>query len=270
MARIPAVKRPGTGPVMIGVSGIRGIVGEGLTPDLIVAFAQAAGTFWGPGPVMVGRDSRTTGEMVKSAVFSGLAAVGCDPVDLGLCPTPTVQMAVEKHKAVGGIVVTASHNPKEWNALKLIGPSGLFLDEKEGKTVQCILEENRIRRVKWDAVGRVRRLENAVEDHIAAVLGLPFLDIRAIQKRRFRVALDTVNGAGATILPELLDRLGCRVFGINLQPTGIFAHTPEPLPENLSDLSRLVLEKRADIGLASDPDVDRMAMVAETGEPIGE
>ena len=257
-------------PVMISVSGIRGIVGEGLTPELLVDFAAAAGTFYGQGKVMVGRDSRQTGEMVKAAVSSGLMAVGCHPLDLGICPTPTVQLAVQESDAVGGIVITASHNPVEWNALKLLSPKGLFLDQEQGDQVKRIVEAKQFRFAPWDRIGQPGVWESAVDDHIQAVLKMPFLDVGKIRERRFRVAFDCVNGAGGTILPKLLAELGCETFPLNEEPHGRFAHTPEPVPENLKDLCSLVRRSKADIGFAVDPDVDRLAIVAETGEPLGE
>ena len=259
-----------TKPVMISVSGIRGIVGEGLTPELIVNFSAAVGTFYGNGNVLVGRDSRVTGEMVRTAVFSGLMSVGCHPVDLGVCPTPTVQLAVQNSAAVGGIVITASHNPVEWNALKLLSPEGLFLDEDEGNHVKRIIDESRFRYVPWDKVGRIEKYDRAIDDHIEAVLNIPYIDVDRIHKRKFRIAFDCVNGAGGTILPKLFEKLGCVTFPLNEEPNGRFAHTPEPVPENLGDLCDRVLQSRADIGFGVDPDVDRLAIVSETGEPLGE
>ena len=257
-------------PVMIGISGIRGIVGEGLSPHLLTRFAAAAGTFYGPGEVIVGRDSRVTGEMVKSAVFSGLLSVGCDPVDIGVCPTPTVQLRTQNTDAVGGIAITASHNPVEWNALKLLNHEGLFLDQEQGIRVQEIEETESFRFVPWDGVGTIRNYNGAIQDHIDAVLNLEFLDVEKIRKRHFRVAFDCVNGAGGTILPKLLESLGCELFPLNQEPHGRFAHTPEPVPENIVDLCRVVRTQKTDIGFAVDPDVDRLAIVAETGEPLGE
>ncbi len=257
-------------PVMISISGIRGVVGDGLTPQLILRYASAAGTFYGEGEVMVGRDSRVTGEMIQSAVFSGLMSVGCHPVDLGVCPTPTVQMAVERSDAVGGIAVTASHNPVEWNALKLVGPNGLFLDYKQGEQVQQIAKEESFSIRNWDGVGHSCSYSNAISDHLDAIYNLSYVDVDAIRNRKFNVALDCVNGAGGTIMPKLLSDLGCTVHAINTEPSGRFAHTPEPVPENLTDLCRLVRETKSDIGLAVDPDVDRLALVTEQGECMGE
>ncbi|MBN2029666.1 phosphoglucosamine mutase [bacterium] len=257
-------------PVMISVSGIRGIVGEGLTPQLIVRFSAGVGSTYGRGKVMVGRDSRESGEMVKAAVFSGLMSVGCHPVDLGVCPTPTVQMAVQQSDALGGIVITASHNPVEWNALKLLGPDGLFLNQEEGNRVKQIVEEETFPFVVWNQIGRVSTYAHAIDDHIGAILELPYLDVPKIRQRRFQVAFDCVNGAGGTILPKLLNTLGCVTYPFNEEPTGRFAHTPEPVSANLKDLCRCVVGSKADIGFAVDPDVDRLAIVAENGEPLGE
>jgi len=257
-------------PIMISVSGIRGIVGEGLTPELIVNFAAATGTFYGRGKVMVGRDSRVTGEMVKGAVLSGLMSVGCHPIDLGICPTPTVQLAVQNSDAVGGIVITASHNPVEWNALKLLSSKGLFLDPEEGAAVKQIIDQKGFGFAAWDEIGRIETYNRAVEDHINSILRIPYLQVDEIHARKFRVAYDCVNGAGSTILPKLLQDLGCETFPINLDPHGQFAHAPEPVPQNIRDLCEHVRETKADIGFAVDPDVDRLAIVAETGTPLGE
>jgi len=255
---------------MISISGIRGIVGEGLTPELIVNFSAAAGTFYGTGNVMVGRDSRVTGEMLKAAVFSGLMSVGCNPVDLGICSTPTVELAVKNSDAVGGIIITASHNPVEWNALKLLTSEGLFLDQKEGETIKQIIEGEKFSYASWDKIGEIKKYDRATEDHIKAVLKIPYINLEKIRKRKFKVAFDCVNGAGGTIIPELLKELGCEIFPMNEEATGRFAHTPEPVPANLQDLCNYVKQTGAEIGFAVDPDVDRCAIVGETGEPIGE
>lgn len=256
--------------VMISVSGIRGIVGDGLTPELLVNYSAAAGTIYGKGKVMVGRDSRVTGKMIKSAVFCGLQSVGCSPVDLGICPTPSVELAVQDSDAVGGIIITASHNPIEWNALKLLGSDGLFFDKKQGEIINEIVHKSSYNYATWNEIGSVSEYNKAVQDHIRKILKLPYLDIKAIRQREFKVAYDCVNGAGGIILPYLFAELGCKSFPINEEPSGIFAHSPEPVPENLKQLSRCVAENKADIGFAVDPDVDRVAVVAETGEPIGE
>lgn len=256
--------------LMISISGIRGVVGAGLTPQLIVNYAQAFGTYVGSGKVVVGRDSRVTGPMVKHAVFSGLMAVGCDVVDIGVCSTPTVQMAVEHLKARGGIAITASHNPIEWNALKLIDASGLFLDEAQGKKVIKFVEQHHFQNVAWNQVGKIELYNEAIEHHLNSILKLDLIEPERIASRKFKVVVDCVNGAGGTILPALLESLGCETIFINEDPTGLFPRTPEPLPENLAELCKKVKAVKADIGFAVDPDVDRLAIVSEKGEPLGE
>lgn len=255
---------------MISISGIRGIIGEGLTPELLVNYSAAVGTFYGKGCVMVGRDSRITGEMVKHSVYSGLMSVGCNPVDLGICSTPTVQMAVKNSDAIGGIVITASHNPAEWNALKLLSSEGLFLDSEQGDTVKNIVTNEEYKFVPWNEIGQSDRYQKATVDHLEALFRIPMINSEKIRRCKFTVAYDCVNGAGGTILPQLFQTLGCNTLPINLEPNGLFAHTPEPVPQNLKGLCQTVRKDKADIGFAVDPDVDRCAIVSNTGEPIGE
>jgi phosphomannomutase len=196
-------------------------------------------------------------------------SVGVDVVDLGVVPTPTVQMAVEHHHAGAGLILTASHNPIEWNALKFVGPDGIFLDADAGERVRALADKGPPRS-GWDGLGEVRGDPGAVQRHLDAILRLPVIDVTAIQRRRFHLAVDCVRGAGAVAILPLLERLGCRVSGINLEPDGRFPRSPEPIPENLGDLGRLVRESGADLGLAVDPDADRLAVVDETGQAIGE
>ena len=255
---------------MISISGIRGVVGDGLTAQVVMKFAQAFGTYLGNGKIVVGRDSRVTGPMFKHAVFSGLMAAGCDIIDIDVCSTPTVEMTVKKLKARGGIVITASHNPLEWNALKLIDSSGMFLDESQGKKVIEIADNNEFQNVPWNQVGKVVHYEHAIEDHIKAILKLEIISPGKIAKKGFKVVIDCVNGAGGTILPSLMKELGCDVVFINKEPTGLFPRSPEPLPENLTELCEKVVSEKADIGFAVDPDVDRLAIVSEKGNPLGE
>jgi phosphomannomutase len=207
--------------------------------------------------------------MFHRVVISALQSVGCDVMDVGLAPTPTIQMAVEHHHALGGLAITASHNPIEWNALKFIGPSGLFLSASDAADMRAVAEGD-IPRAAWDELGEVRLDDQAVARHIESVLSLPFVDVEGIRNRRFVVALDCVRGAGAVILPELLERLGCEVHAINLEPDGRFPRPPEPVAEHLGELEQLVRKTGADVGLATDPDVDRLALVSEKGEAIGE
>lgn len=208
--------------------------------------------------------------MFVAAATAGLVSVGCDVIDVGLVATPTVQLAVEHHRAGGGIVLTASHNPIEWNALKFLGPDGIFLDSVAGTRVRELAAGNSLQRANYNAIGGVEVDAGAISRHLAAVLALRGVDVRAIKRRRFHVALDTVRGAGGAVMPELLQRLGCRVTAINLETDGLFPRPPEPVPENLKALGALVRRSQADVGIAVDPDVDRLAIVDEKGRPIGE
>lgn len=258
--------------LMISVSGIRGIVGRDLTPELVARYAGALGAWaaeLGRPLVVLGRDARTSGPMFARAAIAGLQSVGADVVDLGIVPTPTTQLAVEHHHAGAGLMLSASHNPIEWNALKLIGPDGVFLDDVSGARVRAIADAGPPR-ATWDRVGALTVDPEAVARHLDLVLTSRWVDVPAIRSRRFHVALDCVRGAGGVAIPQLLERLGCRVTAINLEPDGRFPREPEPIPQNLGDLSRLVRQAKADIGMAVDPDVDRLALVDEQGRPIGE
>ncbi|MGE0556468.1 MAG: phosphoglucosamine mutase [Gemmatimonadales bacterium] len=262
--------------LMVSVSGMRGIVGSDLTPELITRHAAALGA-WARAArdpaertaVVLGRDARTSGEMFSRAASAGLMSVGVDVIDLGVVPTPTVQMAVEHHRAGAGLIITASHNPIAWNALKFLGPDGIFLDAQAGAAVRELAEKG-APRVGWDGLGAVRGDPGAIDRHLDAILALDSIDVDAIRRRRFRVAIDCVRGAGGAVIPTLLERLGCEVHGINLETDGRFPREPEPIPENLGDLGVLVRESGADVGMAVDPDVDRLALVDEKGRAIGE
>ena len=263
--------------LMISVSGMRGHVGTDLTPELVARHAAAMGAWvlstaaaaGGRPAVVLGRDARTSGPMFAHAAAAGLMSVGVDVVDLGVVPTPTVQLAVEHHHAGAGLILTASHNPIEWNALKFVGPDGIFLDAAAGERVRALAEAGPPR-ARWDGIGELRGDPEAVARHLDANLRLPAIDVPAIRSRGFHVALDCVRGAGAVAMLPLLERLGCRVSGINLEADGRFPRAPEPVPENLGELGRLVRESGADLGFAVDPDVDRLAIVDGTGRPIGE
>ncbi|PYP42350.1 MAG: phosphoglucosamine mutase [Gemmatimonadetes bacterium] len=257
---------------MVSVSGTRGLVGTDLTPELVARQAAALGSWArssGKRAVVLARDSRTSGPMFAHAAAAGLLSVGCDVIELGVVPTPTAQLAVEHHGAGAGLVLTASHNPIEWNALKYVGPDGIFLDATAGAAVRALAERGPPR-VGWDGIGSVREDREAIARHLDLVLDHPEVDREAIRRRRFRVALDCVRGAGGVVIPALLDRLGCLVEGINLETDGRFPREPEPIPENLKELGDLVRRTGADVGMAVDPDVDRLALVDERGEPIGE
>ena len=258
--------------LMISVSGMRGLVGTDLTPELVARYAAAFGGWArdsGAPRVVVGRDARTSGEMFVRAATAGLQSVGAGVIDVGMVPTPTVQMAVEHHRAGGGLIVTASHNPIEWNALKFVGPDGIFLDADAGAVVRRLAEAGPLR-AGWDGIGDVTHDGAAVSRHLDAIEALPDVDAGSIAARQFHVALDCVRGAGAPSMLSLFDRLGVRVTGINLESDGLFPRPPEPVPENLGALGELVQRSGADLGMAVDPDVDRLALVDENGRPIGE
>jgi phosphomannomutase len=259
---------------MVSVSGFRGRVGDGLTPELVAGLAAAFGAFVraaGHGDaVCLGRDSRTSGPMLVRAAAAGLQSVGCNVIELGMVATPTLLMAVRHHRAAGAIGVTASHNPAEWNALKLAGPEGLFLDAEQSARFRAALAESDPVRAAWDRLGEVREDPGATGRHLDAILALPLLDLGRLKARRFRVALDCVHGAGGAVMPALLERLGCTVEAIGTTTDGRFPRDPEPTAAHLADLGRLVKKTGADVGLAVDPDVDRLSLVDEKGEPLGE
>ncbi|CAN5620952.1 phosphoglucosamine mutase [soil metagenome] len=262
-----------TSRLMVSVSGVRGRVAEGLTPEIIAHFAAAFGAYAlrnGPGKtVVIGRDSRVSGPMFSRAAVAGLQSVGCDVVDVGVAPTPSVQLTVEELGAAGGLAVTASHNPIEWNALKFIGPSGMFLDGEQSLEMRAILD-GEIPRASWRDLGGYREDDGAIDRHLEKILSIPFLDVEKIRSRRFHVALDCVRGAGGTIFPKLLEALGCRVEAINMETDGLFPREPEPVAANLGELEALVATSGAVVGFATDPDVDRLSLVSEKGEALGE
>lgn len=259
--------------LMISVSGIRGRVGFGLTPEVVARYAAAFGA-WALAPgnsrsVVLGRDSRVSGPLFHQVARAALESVGADVIDIGLTTTPTLQMAVEHHHAAGGLCITASHNPIEWNALKCVGPAGLFLNADEGAAMRAFVDDG-TPYATWDKIGTTRFDGDAIARHLEAVLKLPYVDVKAIRARRFRVAYDACRGAGGAIIPHLLELLGCEVHAINVETDGRFPRPPEPIPENLGDLERLVAVSGAQIGFATDPDVDRLAVVSEEGSAIGE
>jgi len=259
--------------LMVSVSGIRGRVGAGFTPELAAGIAAAFGAFVSEGrraTICVGRDSRTSGPMISRAVTAGLESVGVRVVDLGIVPTPTLLMAVRDCRAAGGIGVTASHNPAEWNALKLVSEEGIFLDSERSSAFRAYLADEDPLRASWDALGSLETDGGAWARHLERILALPHIDAEAIRARGLRVALDCVHGAGGPVVGELLERLGCECIGIGMEPDGRFPRDPEPTAANLTALADLVLESGADIGLAIDPDADRLSLVDERGQPLGE
>ncbi len=256
--------------LMVSISGLRGEIGSTLTPEVIVRYAQAFAKFVNGGKVVLGRDSRVSGPFIADLVRGVLVASGCSVVDIGIVPTPTVQLEVEHHQAAGGIAITASHNPIQWNGLKFMGADGRFLPPAAAEQVFKMADQNESHLQGWEELGAVTFDDQAIQRHIDKVLKISFLDVPALKKRKFKVAVDTVNGAGGRIIPQLLEALGCEVIAINQEANGRFAHTPEPLPENLTQLSEAVRQHKADVGFAVDPDVDRCAIVDNEGTPIGE
>jgi phosphomannomutase len=260
--------------LMVSVSGFRGRVGDPLTPELVTGVAAAFGAFLradGRGEtICVGRDSRTSGPMLTRAAVAGLQSVGIRVVDVGVVPTPTLLLATRHHGAAGGICVTASHNPAEWNALKLVTGEGIFLDAELSGRFQEYLRTQDPPRAAWNALGEVSEDANAWPRHLEALLALPELDVAGLRERAFHVALDCVHGAGGLVMPEQLQRLGCRVSAIGTTADGRFPRDPEPTAANLKALGDLVKETGAEIGLAVDPDVDRLSLVDERGRPVGE
>ncbi len=261
------------------ISGIRGTiggnVGEGLTPLDIVKFTSAFGTWAvkrsGLKKIVVGRDARISGSMVNNLVIGTLQGLGIDVIDLGLSTTPTVEIAVPGEQAAGGIIITASHNPKQWNALKLLNADGEFISDADGKEVLEIAESSDFGYADVNDLGAVTLDNSYLQKHIDAILALPLVDKEAIAKANFKIVIDCVNSTGGIFVPALLKALGVKtVHELYCEPDGIFPHNPEPLPENLRALSQEVVSKKADLGIAVDPDVDRLCFVSEDGNMFGE
>ena len=259
------------------ISGIRGTIGgtpeEGLNPLAIVKFVAAYATFIRKNTkittnkIVVGRDARISGPMVKQVVLGTLTGMGFDVVDIDLATTPTTELAVTMEGACGGIILTASHNPKQWNALKLLNEKGEFLNAAEGAEVLALAEKEDFQFADVDHLGKVITDTSYIQKHIDAVLKLDLVDVDAIRAANFKVAVDCVNSVGGIAIPALLKALGVeQIVELNCEPTGHFAHNPEPLPENLTAISELIKKERADVGFVVDPDVDRLAIVCENGE----
>ncbi|CEN37040.1 phosphoglucosamine mutase [Capnocytophaga cynodegmi] len=262
------------------ISGIRGTIGgkpeDNLTPIDAVKFAAAYGTWLKTNlrkeniRVVVGRDARISGEMIQNLVAYTLVGLGIEVIDTGLSTTPTVEVAVPIEKADGGIILTASHNPKQWNALKLLNNKGEFLSGKDGEEILKIAEKNDFVFSSVDDLGKIIKNDTYIDKHIDAVLNLKVLDIEAIKKKKFKVVVDAVNSTGGIAIPKLLKKLGVEVVELYCEPTGHFPHNPEPLKEHLGDISAKVIAEKADFGIVVDPDVDRLALVCEDGEMFGE
>lgn len=266
--------------LIVSISGIRGIFGRGLDPQVLVRFSGAYGTWCRERAheskiqprVVIGRDARVTGEICAKIVGATLQSSGIDVVDAGLATTPTVEMAVLAEQAAGGIVLSASHNPEEWNALKLLNEKGEFLSAKEGEEVLRMADEQTAETVTFDRIGAYRRTDY-LQHHIDRVISLDFIDREAIARRDFRVVVDAVNSVGGVAIPALLEALGVKedhIMRLNCEPTGRFAHPAEPLPENLAGLTAEVARSGADLGIAVDPDADRLALVSDGGDYLSE
>lgn len=263
------------------ISGIRGTIGgrpdEGLSPLALVKFVAAYATFIRNSTtcvsnrIVVGRDARISGEMVKSIVVGTLTGMGFDVVDIGMATTPTTELAVVMEKACGGIILTASHNPKQWNALKLLNEQGEFLNAAEGAEVLAIADAEDFLFAEVDNLGKVITDSRYKERHIESILNLELVDVEAIKAADFRIAIDAVNSVGGIVLPDLLYALGVKeIFKLHCNPHGNFSHNPEPLPEHLTEISDLMTQAKADVGFVVDPDVDRLAIVCENGQMFGE
>ncbi len=262
------------------ISGIRGTIGgkvnENLTPLDVVKFTSAFGT-WIQNKknkkkitLVIGRDARISGQMVSNLVAATLQGLGVNVVDLGLSTTPTVEIMVPELQADGGIILTASHNPKQWNALKLLNEKGEFISGKDGKEVLDLAEKEDFHYAEVDDLGKYEMVKNGFNIHIQKIMNLPMVDKGAIKAKKYKVVLDAVNSTGGISLPPLLEQLGCEVVKLYCEPNGHFPHNPEPLKEHLTDICDLVKREKADLGIVVDPDVDRLALIDEKGEMFGE
>lgn len=261
------------------ISGIRGTIGgipgSGLTPLDIIKFSSAYGRWvidkTGKRKIVIGRDARISGEMVRNLVVGTLQSIGIDVIDLGLSTTPTVEIAVPDENAGGGIIITASHNPKQWNALKLLNEKGEFISDQEGQLILSMAEELDFEFSEVNQLGNVSYDDSYLQKHIEKVLALPLVDVEAVRDAKFKIAIDCVNSSGGIFVPALLKAMGVEtIYELYCEPNGEFPHNPEPLPENLIDLSREVVLRKADLGIAVDPDVDRLCFVCEDGSMFGE
>ena len=267
-------------PLIKSISGIRGTIGgkpdQGLTPLDVVKFTSAFG-YWlmqksdnEMPSVVVGRDARISGEMVSNLVCSTLQGLGINVIDLGLSTTPTVEVAVPHYEAIGGIIITASHNPKEWNALKLLNGKGEFISAQDGADVLELADKDEVVFANVDSLGSLKKVDDFGAVHIQQILDLPLVDADAIRSKGYHVVLDAVNSTGGIFVPQLLEALGVEVKKLFCEPNGKFPHNPEPLPENLTEIISEIKSGSYDLGIVVDPDVDRLALVSETGEVFGE
>ncbi|OGC78640.1 MAG: phosphoglucosamine mutase [candidate division Zixibacteria bacterium RBG_16_50_21] len=262
--------KPDSAPLLFTLSGLRGIVGRSLFPTTVMDYALAFGSWCKGGKVVLSRDTRASGEMLKMVAASALVSTGCQVIDIGITPTPTVGLAVINTEAKGGLTVTASHNPIEWNALKFFNHKGRYLAPEEIEQIKRILEKKAFWHQPWNKLGTVENDNSQIRKHIAKILKLRSIKLEKIRKARFKVVLDGCNGAGFQAGPGLLKALGCKTVGINCENTGTFPRKPEPVVANLGQLEQAVRTAKADIGFALDPDADRLAIVSDQGKAIGE
>lgn len=255
-------------PLKIGITGVRGIVGETFTPELAVEFSEAFGTYLNRGRILVCRDTRPSGPMIRSAVIAGLLAAGCEVVDLGICPTPSMQLAVKWFAADGGIAITAGHNPWQWNALKFVRQDGLYLNATQGEELLDIFHQGEFAKATWDTIKQTVETANPIEEHVK-VLNETFAG-EAIRSQKLTVAVDCCNGACSFLSPKWLSTLGCEVLAVNDDPSAPFPHAPEPKPETMAQLCAVVKAGRAAIGFAHDADGERLGIVTDLGEPLSE
>ncbi len=255
-------------PLKIGITGVRGIVGQTFTPEVAVGFSQAFGTYLDGGRILVGRDTRASGPMVRAAVISGLLAAGCEVIDVGVSPTPSLQLAVKWLKADGGIAITAGHNPSQWNALKFVRDDGLYLNPTEAEELLDIFHQGEFAKATWDQIDPKIHLQDPIDHHIELLNAV--FDVESIRRRRLKVAVDCCNGACSRLIPRWLQQIGCEVLAINDDPTAPFPHPPEPKPETMAQLSAVVKAGGADVGFAHDADGERLGIVTESGESLSE
>jgi phosphomannomutase len=255
-------------PLKIGITGVRGIVGETFTPEVVVGFAQAFGTYLDGGRILVCRDTRASGPMVRAAVIAGLLAAGCEVIDLGVAPTPSLQLSVRRLRAEGGIAITAGHNPWQWNALKFVRSDGLYLNPTQAEELLDIFHQGEFAKASWDQIEPFIKYHDPIEHHIESLRKI--FDLGPIRKRRLKVAVDFCNGACTKLIPRWLEEMGCEVLAINDDPHAPFPHPPEPKPQNMTQLSAVVKAGRADIGFAHDADGERLGIVTESGQPLSE
>jgi phosphomannomutase len=255
-------------PLKIGITGVRGIVGQTFTPEVAVGFSQAFGTYLDGGRILVCRDTRASGPMVRAATIAGLLAAGCEVIDLGISPTPSLQLAVTWLKADGGIAITAGHNPSQWNALKFVRGDGLYLNPTQAEELLDIFHQGEFAKATWDQIVPAIQHEDPIAHHIELLKNV--FDVEAIRHRQLKVAIDCCNGACSLLMPRWLRKIGCEVLAINDDPTATFPHAPEPKPQNMAQLGAVVKAGRADIGFAHDADGERLGIVTELGQPLSE